>query len=99
MKKTMNISAGFLLAFSIAWLSLGGLFYHDKLEIENEIKHRDIVGGTINKESALDKIEEARQTAREEQVFGTLALIVAGVSGALAVRLVVAGKDKDKLKK
>jgi predicted polyphosphate/ATP-dependent NAD kinase len=95
MKKMMTISAGVFSAISIISLIFGCIYFGGKFEIENEIKDRDIVSGTKNKESALDEIE----TARRFQRHGTFALIVAGGSGALAVGLAVAGKDKDKLKK
>jgi hypothetical protein len=94
MKQMMNISTGFLLGISTVSLLFGLMFFNFKSENENKIKHGDIVSEKINKESASDKI----QRARRYQGYSTFMLIMAGGSGALAVGLAVAGKDKAQVK-
>ena len=93
MKQMMTTSAGVFLAISIISVILGGLAFSGKSNLENEIKNRDIISGTISKELGLDKFQLAKLQGEID-----LALIAAGGSGALAVGLAVAGKDKDKVK-
>jgi hypothetical protein len=91
MKQAITTSSGVFLAISIVSLIVGGLCFAGKTSFENEVKNRDVITGTLGKELGLDKI-------RLEQFQGYInsALIVAGGSGALAVGLAVAGKDKVK---
>jgi hypothetical protein len=91
MKQMMTTSAGVFLAISIISLILGGFAFSGKSNLENEIKHRDIISGTINEKLGLDKAQLLKF-----QIEIDLALKAAGISGALAVGLAVAGKDKDK---
>jgi hypothetical protein len=97
MKQMMTTSGGVFLAISIISLIFGCLAFNEKSKFESELNKRDPVTKQVNQESGWDKNVNTPKLEQFQSSINT-ALIMAGGSGALAVGLAVAGKDKDKAK-
>jgi hypothetical protein len=92
-KQMMTVAGGVFFAIALLCLILGGFTISEKNKFEKELESRDAITKELNKNSGWDNtVNNPKLEALENSISGSF--MAAGVTGAIAVGLAVAGRSK-----
>lgn len=88
----LTVSGGVFFATAIMSLIVGGGYFVQKVQFENELENRGEVSKTISEWSGFEEFN--KQKSQEIQDTISNCLIIAGITGSIGIGLAIAGKSK-----
>ncbi|MCU0526961.1 MAG: hypothetical protein MUF72_19305 [Elainella sp. Prado103] len=93
MRQMMTVAGGVFFAISILCLIFGGFAITEKSKFEKELENRDPITRGLNQGLGWDEaVNKPKLESLQSSVSGSF--IAAGVTGAIAIGLAIAGRSK-----
>lgn len=92
MKQMFTVSGGVFFATAIMSLIVGGGYFVQKVQFQNELENRGQVSKTISEWSGFEEFNNQKSEKIQDAI--STSVLIAGITGSIGIGLAFAGKSK-----